>query len=461
MNAKLMTAVALGFAAGLSQADYDYDFGADLRVREELMQNVPWLPGGGTISSSAPRSKFRNHMRFRPDVWGEFRGTTENWGSWRLFAKLTDEFRWNIEGVNNPNANSFPNEVIPDNLFVEGLGLFDGLLDLTVGRQNIYNYCGLDHIFIDGTPGDGSRTLYSDMARAKFHVSEDSTLDLFGLVNFDEAHDIRWGTDRSKHQSLSGFGAGEPDMDDWGFGAIWGSKLAQWLPYQLFVIQKNTHEFKDRRGNEHPWTQRELIGFKTVPQLTEEWALQFEGMSQVGCNGEGDTLSGWSGYAGVNWKKSTESRIKPYANFGLHYMSGDDDAASEDGGHDAWDPMWYRGVNDSEMFLYGSLYGVGWISNMYNVKLTAGVELGPRHKVQLMTGPMFAAAQDGLGGGDGMFKGYLTQGKYEFPLMLADKTQGERFELFGHLLAEYFNPGDYFETEKPAFFIRWQLEFRF
>ena len=98
---------------------------------------------------------------------------------------------------------------------------------------------------------------------------------------------------------------------------------------------------------------------------------------------------------------------------------------------------------------------------MYNVKLTAGVELGPRHKVQLMTGPMFAAAQDGLGGGDGMFKGYLTQGKYEFPLMLADKTKGERFELFGHLLAEYFNPGDYFETEKPAFFIRWQLEFRF
>ena len=166
MNAKLMTAAALGFAAGLAQADYDYDFGADLRVREELMQNVPWLPGGGTISSSAPRSKFRNHMRFRPDVWGEFRGTTENWGSWRLFAKLTDEFRWNIEGVNNPNANSFPNEVIPDNLFVEGLGLFDGLLDLTVGRQNIYNYCGLDHIFIDGTPGDGSRTLYSDMARA-------------------------------------------------------------------------------------------------------------------------------------------------------------------------------------------------------------------------------------------------------------------------------------------------------
>ena len=44
---------------------------------------------------------------------------------------------------------------------------------------------------------------------------------------------------------------------------------------------------------------------------------------------------------------------------------------------------------------------------------------------------------------------------------LADKKKGERFEVVGHVLAEFFNPGDYFETDKPAFFFRWQVEFKF
>ena len=29
------------------------------------------------------------------------------------------------------------------------------------------------------------------------------------------------------------------------------------------------------------------------------------------------------------------------------------------------------------------------------------------------------------------------------------------------LLAEFFNPGDYYESEKPGFFFRWQVEFKF
>ena len=33
--------------------------------------------------------------------------------------------------------------------------------------------------------------------------------------------------------------------------------------------------------------------------------------------------------------------------------------------------------------------------------------------------------------------------------------------VFGHLLAEFFNPGDYYETDKPGFFFRWQVDFTF
>jgi len=69
--------------------------------------------------------------------------------------------------------------------------------------------------------------------------------------------------------------------------------------------------------------------------------------------------------------------------------------------------------------------------------------------------------KDGMGGNDGMFKGFLSQARYVFPLWLADKSKGERFEVLGHVIGEWFNPGDYFETEKPMFFFRWQVEFKF
>ena len=435
-----------------------FDAGADLRIRQELFQNVPGLPNGGVLMPLR-RGPFTNHMRFRPRVWGELKGTTENWGTWRVYTRLTDEFRWCPEPYKN--THTFPDEVIFDNLFLEGKGVFDGFLDLRVGRQDLYGYCGLDHVFVDGTPGDGSRTVYTDMAAFKLHFTEKSTLDLFALYDFDDAEDFRWGTERSKHTALANINpAADPTMDDWGYGAIWGSEFAKWLPYQVFVMQKNTHEF-DFNGVEHPWTQRELVGAKVVPQLDEEWSLQFEGMGQVGCNGEGATLSGWSTYSGINWKKATTSVYKPFARLGYHFMSGDDDAADEDGGHSAWDPMWARGVNDSEMFLYGTHYGAAWWSNMHYVKTTVGLELGARHRIEGSCGPLFAAAQDGMGGGDGLFKGFLSQARYDFPIWLADKEKGERFEVFGHLLVEFFNPGDYYETEKPGFFFRWQLEFKF
>lgn len=434
-----------------------FDAGADLRIREELMENVPGLPGGGVLNP-ARRGKFTNHMRFRPRVWGEFKFGSESIGNFRVYTRLTDEFRWCPEPYKNNYT--FPDEVILDNLFLEGKGLFDGFLDFTVGRQDIYGLYGLDHVFIDGTPGDGSRTVYSDVVRTCLHVTEESTLDLFAIYNFDDS-DVRWGTDRGKHRSLTGLGGGaEPEMDDWGFGAVWGSNFGKALPYQLFVMQKNTDRFY--RGDvKHQRTQRELMGAKVMPQLDEEWSLQFEGMGQVGANGCGDMLSGWSTYAGVNWKSASAGVIRPFGRFGYHFMSGDDDAADEDGGHSAWDPMWARGVNDSEMFLYGTHYGAGWWSNMHYLKLTGGIDLGAHHAITCSCGPMFAAAQDGLGGGDGLFKGFLCQARYDFPIWTADKSKGERFEVFGHFLAEFFNPGDYFETDKPGWFVRWQVDFKF
>lgn len=456
-------AMGVALAAGAAVADIDFNAGADLRIRQEIMENIPGLPGGGRAGAFAA-GKYANWMRFRARAWGEISGVTPNESTWRLYARLADEPRWYV-APSEPHKYAFPDELILDNLFLEAKDLFDGLMDISIGRQDMLFLYGLNHIFVDGTPGDGSRSTYSDMVRVGFDFEDDRRLDLFALYNFDDC-DIRWGTEKGHHRALSGLGGAYADMDDWGFGAIWSDKLAENVPYQLFVIQKNTASYKHPKYGKRPRTQRELFGTKVMPRIDEEWSLQFEAMGQVG-DASGKTLYGASTYAGANWKSAREG-WKPFAKFGYEYKSGSKDAAKADGGHGTWDPMWARGAVESEMFLYGTLYGVGWWSNCHYPKLTLGVDFGKYHKVSAQFAPIFAATQDHLGGGNGNFKGFQTFLRYDFPIftntMRKDifNSETERgVEVFGHVLAEFFNPGDYYETDKPAYFVRWQVDFKF
>lgn len=448
----VMMSAALGAAAVLGELNFDA--GADLRVRQEFYDNVPGLPGGG-LQSRAAHGGYVNRMRYRPRVWGEVK-FGENV---RIYTRLADEFRWNVQP--NKRSSVFPDELFLDNLFIEGKGLFDGFVDFTVGRQDIVKLYGLDHIFQDGTPGDGSRSVYSDMARVTLNFDEGSKLDFFALYDHDDNH-LRWGSSRSDHRSLTGMGGADDrsERDEWGAGAVWSSELDENLPYQIFVMHKNTASFL-RGGTKRPSTRRELVGAKISPRLSEEWSLEFDAMGQIGENGGGETLYGWSGYAGIDWESATESQIRPFGSIGLILMSGSRDTAETDGGHGAWDPMWARSVRYCEMFSYGPMYATCWWSNLMYARMEAGLKFARRHDLTFSTGPMFAYADDGLGGGDGSFKGCLHSLRYNFPLMLADKEKGERLEIFGHIHAELFNPGDYFETGRPAWFARWQVEFKF
>lgn len=430
----------------------EFNAGADLRIRQEIVHNAPAASGGVLGRPGVRRGKTKNQFRFRPDVWAELK-MGENW---RLYTRFSDEFRYGV--VQRTKNQEWPCEAVVDNLYISAQELFDGLIDVRLGRQDLYHMYGLDHIFVDGTPGDGSATTHSDMVNLALHVDEASWFDFFALYNADQ-EELRWGTKRSRHLSKTGYGRGEREMDDWGFGVIWNSSVGM-LDYKLFWIQKDTASYH-RDGIKHPRRQANLIGTKLIPRWTEEFSTPLELMSQIGRNGDGDTLSAWAAYGGFDWKKHTESVFKPYWSGGVLFMSGDKHAANEDNGHHAWDPMWYRGVDDSEMFLYGSQYGCGWWSNQINLKTTLGLDFGRRHRAQIMTGPMWAETKDGIGGGSGRFKGYLTQLRYDFPLYIADKNEGGRLEIFGHVMAEFFNPGDYFDTDKPAYFFRWQIDFRF
>ncbi len=463
MHKILMAAVGACALAGF--AETAFDVGADLRVREEVMDNVPGLPGAPGAMSRAKAGASKNQMRFRSRVWGKL----DLDESFRLYARVADEVRW-YATPKHSRSYAWPDEVVLDNLWFEGCECFGGLMDFRIGRQDLFDgrhsVFGLDRVMLDGAPYVGSRSCYADMIRTMFHVTEASKLDIFAL--YDKARNVfRVGTDRSRNRPMNAIHPGDScEMDEWGGGAVWHSRLHEFLPYKLYAVHKHneayTHPTLGRMGDKQITT----FGAEIEPQITDQWSLDFDVAKQVGRKNGGGQAGGYMGYGAVDFHPAVRA-WKPFTRLSAYYLSGDKDRTGADDGDAAWDPMWARAPCDSEMMQYGTLYGLGYWSNMFHPKWTAGAGFGPHHAVSVSTGPMFAAVQDHLGHADGsggsLYRGLLSAVRYDFPLWLAPEgAKGvDCFEVFGHVLAELFNPGDYFDTDKPAWFVRWEVTFKF
>ena len=449
--------------------------GADFRVRQEIMHNVPGLPGAP--GAMLPRSKKEaiNQFRFRPRVWGRL--DYENFG---LYTRLVNETREYVveNGQRHADRNyTFPDEVVVDNLYFEGMGLFDGFLDFRFGRQDLFDgkhsVLGLDHIMQDGAPYVGSRSCYADMARFTLHPTEDSKLDMFAL--YDNGRNVlRWGNHNSDNRPMNALNPRDsPGMDEWGGGAVWASDLFEKrLPYQIYAVHKHTESYWAR------WTpaptrmaekQITTLGVRVQPQVTESFSFDFEGAKQFGSKSNGGKQAGgWMGYAAMDLHPQISKEWQPYARLSAYYLSGDRHRTDDENDNDtAWDPMWARSPNDSELFQYGTVYGPGYWSNMLYTKLTLGADFGPHHGLCAYSGPMWAAVNDHIGQvgatGGSSYKGWNSSIRYDFPVWLAPKgAKGmDRFEVFGHVVAEMFNPGDYYDSTRPAYFLRWEFIFKF
>ena len=203
------------------------------------------------------------------------------------------------------------------------------------------------------------------------------------------------------------------------------------------------------------------------PQFTDNWGMEVEAAKQVGriCDGNREA-GGHMAHVEFKYLADCLRDWKPTVSWATTYYSGDRHRTEPDDTDTAWDPMWGRYTQDSEMLVYGTLYENCWWSNMIYTKLKLTMKFGPRHGLYVYSGPMFAAVQDHLGRADhdgSTFKGVLSAARYDFPIRLApkDATGFDRVEVFAHVVGELFNSGDYYDSSKPAFFFRWQVDFRF
>lgn len=472
-------ALATGHAEEEDADGVRFNAGADFRIRQEIMANLPGLPGDAYSQTPSVRAKSRNQLRMRPRVYFSAES-----GPFTLYARIADEFRHypTLDSSRHSRAYYFPDEVFLDNLYLDGRGLeWDALaplgvssVDFRLGRQDLFvgghSVFGLDRIIAEPTPTDGSRSFYSDMARARLHFGETRQLDVFAMYDSGRS-DLRFGTSRSRGRSLNCISMSDTnDLDEWGGGLIYSeTALDGALPFKLYSIFKRTesHTTKSPAQRERPAREISCFGLWMEPRFADVWSAEFETARQYGRILDGNRQAGgWMVHGELKCRPGFLEGVKGVLSSAVTYYSGDRHKTGEDDNDTSWDPMWGRYTQDSEMLVYGSLYENCWWSNMVYAKAKLTMTFGPRHAMYFYTGPMFAAVRDGLGHADGSgsgYKGLLTAARYDFPIRLAPPgAEGlDRIEIVAHVVGELFNPGGYYESGRPAYFVRWQLDFKF
>ena len=428
-----------------------WNAGADLRIRQEVLGNMQQLGGAEQAT--------QNYIRFRPRVWGEVKNE-----DFKLYGRLTDEMR----SYNTPNSSNYrwPDEVLVDSLYLDFYNLFDGLVDVRAGRQDFFGaggpVYGAGRVIADGTPADGSRTVYMDAVRATIKFDEKNALDLLAIYNSPDNQFNVGSSDGipplADERPLNSIAPGSTDLTEWGGGLYFKSKEFAEVPFELYYLYKRETKATSAKGatldgrNTHTW------GTRVMPKITETLSAEVEGAVQAGEKDSGPSTSGYMGYAGLTYKPLVDNTAKPFFTGSLYYLSGDENRGTGEN-DSSWDPLWSRWPQFSELYAYNSIYGLGYWSNLIYPSLSAGVDIAPGHKVSSSVGPMYTAEEDGLGGGDGNLRGWLGTVRYDFPLV--KNIFGKRGELFGHVTAEVLEPGDYYAGDDMIYFLRWEINARF
>ena len=136
------------------------EWGGDVRVRQVHFDDIPIIadPPGVT------RGGENHFFRFRTRIGGAMHCGEDVC----VKARVVNEFRHfedpDMDAAADVSSWEFPDELIVDNLYLDLKNMLDDKLDLRLGRQDIIY--GTGKVFLDGTPKDGSRTIYNDAVKA-------------------------------------------------------------------------------------------------------------------------------------------------------------------------------------------------------------------------------------------------------------------------------------------------------
>ncbi len=414
------------------------EFGGDIRVRQVFFDDIPIIADPPGVTRGGENHFFRTRTRLwaRADFSEQISLYTRLVNEWRHYETGTDS-NWD-----------FPDEAIVDALYLDVNGLFDGLLDARIGRQDLIY--GTGKLILEGTPKDGSRTLYHDAVRLRFHTWENNIVDVLGIYNQPESELAINSQDRD----LTGVDPGYNDMTESGGAVYIMNQQIEGLPFEAYYIFKRESGWVDRFETNRPGRDVHTIGTRWMPHTEGGTSANIELAQQFGETDDEHSLDAWMADV-VLRQQFQQTRFVPTIGLGVYHISGNKLNTSRDEG---WNPLWARWPQYSELYVYAwDAEAAGRWSNVTMPYATLSLRPTEGSVLSLLVGRMTAPVKDGPGGGSE--RGWLGTARYDFTIGSQWFTDKDR--LFGHLLLEVLEPGDYYNVRDTAYFARWELSYAF
>jgi len=394
--------------------------GVEQRVRNEHWNNL--------FDFSHKTDDEREQIRYRTRAWARLPllSTVD------LFVGLDQETNQKLGKDNQVD------EVVFENLYLDFRRVFAKGLSLRVGRQNLV--AGEGFLLRDGTPGDGSRSLYLNAATLAYEFRQ-SRLELIGILNPSRDRML---------PVLNGCAKLLQDWDDQAVAAYYTDRNHKDTGIEAYYFYKK--EVRDVLPKSNPQYQPDrhvsAAGARVVRQLGKHWSATGEYALQWGAQHGGRDIRAWGGYGYL--KRTWDRRGKPYVLAGYSGMSGDDPKSNRITG---WDPLFSRWPKWSELYIYSQSRekAVGYWTNTSMWRAEAGMAVG-RHGALRGTCYKMSAFHPFPGDPNifstGLNRGNMLQARYD----LAFNPHWRAHALYEELL-----PGDYYTFAHHAYFVRFEV----
>lgn len=347
------------------------------------------------------------------------------------------------------------NEAIVDRLSVTWREPFGLPLRAVIGRQDII--LGNGWLVLDGTPLDDSRTIFFDAVRLTWDLAACKTTVDTIYIN-QHADSDRWiepFCDKDFHNI---------EQDEQGVIIYLTNKsLAKTELNGYFIYKHDEAELGTRSGDISqtgmaPWQAGDdadiyTFGARAVHDLTENINLMGEFAVQFGNKNSQDLCA-----AGLNTLATYKfnDALKHEVHVGYEFLSGDN--SGTDGRNEQFDPLWGRWARFSELLAYTHALEnrPGEATNLH--RLNAGVSCSPCEQITLGADYHLLFAQHNTYGGRGIFS---ADGNFRGQLLAGRMTYQFNKHISGHLLAELFFPGNFYNNayNEVAGFFRYELNF--
>ncbi len=444
-----------------------FRYGVDERVRWEYFDHIPSKVDVPTYSRNGENDYFRFRTRLwseldlRPSVTARARIVNES-RAW-LYPDMTEKLQ--------RSSSEWPDEWVFDNLYLEARDLLNKSMDVRVGRQDLLY--GNGRVIFDGTPGDGSRTLYFNAIKATLKSIPNSQLDCFGLYNSPED---QWAINGAQ-RDLSAFSKAPEGVTESGAGLYLINSALEKLPFEAYLIHKRESGYSqpvkpNASGTfaapafawqtldtsagvlRNPDFEIETAGFRLMPVFNETLTGNLEVAGQYGTHGDTE-MHGFMVDATLAQTLSA-TPATPTLKAGLYLLSGDNPNTTSDEG---WNPLWSRCPQSSDLlsFAYDAEQSAFRWSNLIDPNLSLSITPTKRTKTTATIHYLAAFEADGNGGG--RERGWMGQLRQDF--VVAENALRPKDKLATYFLVECLEPGNYYKQKNTALFARWEILYTF